>query len=60
MSFQLYVTLPNEGSFGAGNILDFIFFYKFQLGCSFTSWTIKFIEFIDWSSYDTLRVLIFY
>ena len=25
MSFQLYFTLPNEGSFGANNVLNFIF-----------------------------------
>ena len=59
MSFQLYFTLSNEGSFGAGNVLDFIFSYKFQLDCSFTSWTFKFIELIDWSLHDTLRVLFF-
>ena len=60
MSFQLYFTLPNEGSFGAGSAFDFIFVYKFQLDCSFTSWTFKFIELIDWFLYETLRVLIFY
>ena len=60
MSFQLYFTLPNEGSFGASNVLNLIFVYKFQLDCNFASGTFKFIELIDWSSYDTLRVLIFY
>ena len=65
MSFQPYCTPPNEGSFGASNILNFIFVYKFQLDsiftyCSFASCIFKFKKLIDWSSYDTLRVLIFY
>ena len=65
MSFQLYFTLPNQGSFGASNFMNFIFVYKFQLDsiftyCSFASCIFKCIELIDWSSYDTLRVLIFY
>ena len=60
MSFQLYFTLPNEGSFGTSNVVNFIFVYKLQLDCSIASQTFKFIELIDWSSYDTLRVLIFY